>query len=51
MPKLPIPSGKDVVKVLHKIGYEHIRTRGSHSILKNNLQKETTQFQFHCIKN
>ena len=33
MPKLPVLSGKDVVKLLSKIGYEHVRTRGSHAIL------------------
>ncbi|MDO8460451.1 MAG: type II toxin-antitoxin system HicA family toxin [Nanoarchaeota archaeon] len=33
MPKLPIVSGKDVVKALSKIGFNHIRTHGSHAIL------------------
>ncbi len=33
MPKLPVLSGKDVVKVLTKIGYVHVRTSGSHAIL------------------
>ena len=37
MPKLPIVSGLDIVKVLSKIGYTHKRTPGSHAI----LQKET----------
>lgn len=39
MPKLPLLSGKDVVKVLQKIGYFHIRTRGSHAILKKQSQE------------
>jgi len=39
MPKLPILSGKDMIKVLERIGFTHIRTRGSHAILK----KQTTQ--------
>ena len=39
MPKLPIISGLDVVKILSKIGYVHKRTSGSHAI----LQKETEQ--------
>ncbi len=39
MPKLPILSGKDVVKILSGIGFEHIRTRGSHAILKK-IDKE-----------
>ncbi len=33
MAKLPILSGKDIVKILFKLGYEHIRTRGSHIIM------------------
>ncbi len=33
MPKLPVLSGKDILKILCKIGYEHIRTRGSHMVL------------------
>lgn len=32
MPKLPILSGKEMVKILSKIGFVHIRTRGSHAI-------------------
>ena len=34
MPKLPRLSGKDLIKVLEKIGYVHLRTRGSHAIMK-----------------
>ncbi len=34
MPKLPIVSGKDVIKALSKIGFQHVRTSGSHAILK-----------------
>ena len=33
MPKLPVLSGKDIIKVLLNIGFKHIRTRGSHAIL------------------
>ena len=33
MPKLPVLSGKEMLKILEKIGYVHIRTRGSHAIL------------------
>lgn len=33
MPKLPILSGKDMIKALSKIGFVHVRTRGSHAIL------------------
>lgn len=38
MPKLPVLSGKEVIKALSKIGFKHIRTRGSHAIL--NIQTE-----------
>jgi len=33
MPKLPVLSGKEVIKILSKIGFIHIRTSGSHAIL------------------
>lgn len=39
MPKLPVVSGKDVVKVLFKLGYEHVRTKGSHAILHKLTEK------------
>ncbi len=39
MPKLPVLSGKDIIKVLSKIGFEHVRTSGSHAIL-NKVDKE-----------
>ena len=38
MPKLPIVSGKDVVKALFKIGFEHVRTKGSHAILNKQTE-------------
>ena len=34
MPGLPVVSGKDLVKVLSKLGYQIIRQRGSHVQLK-----------------
>jgi len=33
MPKLPVLSGKDIIKALSKIGFQHVRTSGSHAIL------------------
>lgn len=39
MPKLPVLSGKAVVKLLCKIGFEHVRTTGSHAILNKQLQE------------
>ena len=34
MPKLPRLSGKEVIKSLSKIGFEIIRQKGSHVIMK-----------------
>jgi len=34
MPKLPVVSGKDFIKVLEKIGFVQIRQMGSHIILR-----------------
>ena len=39
MPKLPVLSGKEVIKALSKVGFSHVRTRGSHAIL-NKLDEE-----------
>lgn len=39
MPKLPVVSGKEVVKALSKIGFKHMRTRGSHAILNKETDK------------
>ena len=34
MPRLPQVSGRDLVKLLHSLGYETIRQRGSHIRLR-----------------
>ncbi len=34
MSKLPVVSGKDVIKALSKIGYEFDHQRGSHIVLR-----------------
>ena len=34
MPKLPVVSGNEVIKVLVKLGFQHVRTTGDHAILK-----------------
>ncbi len=39
MTKLPILSGKDMIKILGKIGFVHIRTRGSHMIMIKQTEK------------
>lgn len=33
MPQLPVVSGRDVVRVLAKAGWQMVRQRGSHMIL------------------
>lgn len=35
MPKLPVVSGKDVIKALSKIGYEVDHQKGSHVVLRH----------------
>jgi len=39
VPKLPVLSGKEVIKALSKIGFEHVRTKGSHAILNKQTDK------------
>lgn len=34
MPKLPVLSGADVVKVLERLGFEQVRQRGSHVVMR-----------------
>ncbi len=42
MPKLPAIQGKELLKFLQYIGFEIIRTRGSHVRLKSNDGRVTT---------
>ncbi len=34
MPKLPVISGRDVIKTLEKLGFEPLRQRGSHITMR-----------------
>jgi predicted RNA binding protein YcfA (HicA-like mRNA interferase family) len=34
MPKLPVVSGEETIRALEKLGFEKIRQRGSHVILR-----------------
>ena len=34
MPKLPVLSGRDVVKALERLGFEQVRQRGSHVVMR-----------------
>ena len=40
MPKLPIISGKKLVRALAKLDFKHIRTSGSHAILSKQDPKK-----------
>ena len=42
MPKLPALSGKDLIKILVKIGYSPARQNGSHVQLTNQNKKPVT---------
>lgn len=37
MPKLPVLSGRDVIKILKKVGFEQKRQKGSHIILMKEI--------------
>ena len=37
MPKLPVLSGTDVVKMLERLGFEQIRQRGSHVVMRRGV--------------
>lgn len=36
---MPVLSGKEIIKVLSKLGYQYIRTRGSHMIMIKQTEK------------
>jgi len=39
-PKLPRISGEEAVKALQRLGFEAVRQRGSHIVLKKRISKE-----------
>ena len=41
MPKLPRPTGKDLVTALGKVGFELVRIRGSHHYLRHSDGRAT----------
>ena len=45
MPRLPVLSGKEIIKALVKIGFEEIRQKGSHVIMK----KQTLAGDIGCV--
>lgn len=38
MPKLPRVSGKKTIRVLERLGFEQVRQRGSHVVLKKGVK-------------
>ena len=34
MPKLPVLSGRDVIGILERLGFEQMRQRGSHVVMR-----------------
>jgi len=34
MPKLPILSGRDIIRALEQLGFEQVRQRGSHVVMR-----------------
>jgi len=42
MPRLPILSGREIIKALYKIGYRQVRQRGSHVRLYMANRKSVT---------
>ncbi len=42
MPRLPVLSGKEIIKALNKMGYREVRQRGSHTRLSHPNKKSIT---------
>ena len=38
MPKLPVVSGEDLISALERLGFERIRQKGSHIVLRRGTQ-------------
>lgn len=47
MPKLPIISGKKLLTILKRHGYQEIRQKGSHVFVENQDGKRTTVIPIH----
>ncbi len=48
MPRLPVVSGREVVRVLERIGYEFLRQRGSHVTMINREVRRTIPVPVHA---
>ncbi len=51
MPKLPVVSGKEMVRFLEKQGFEIVRQRGSHLFLRNFEANLRTTVAVHAKEN
>ena len=49
MSKLPIISGRNLIKILNKIGYREVRQRGSHIRLACHTRKSVTVPDYRTI--
>ncbi len=45
MPKLPIVSGQEAIHALERLGFEQVRQKGSHVVLK----KTTSEGEIGCV--
>jgi len=50
MPELPRPSGKEAKRVFELAGFEHVRTKGTHHILKRPGHPGTLSVPIHGNK-
>ncbi|MFZ1320555.1 MAG: type II toxin-antitoxin system HicA family toxin [Ignavibacteria bacterium] len=47
MPKTPVLTSNDIIKILEKNGFKLVRTKGSHHIFRNEQSKKMTVVPFH----
>jgi predicted RNA binding protein YcfA (HicA-like mRNA interferase family) len=45
MPELRRVSGREAIRALERLGFEHVRTKGSHAVLK----KQTVEGEVGCV--
>lgn len=47
MPKLPVVKPKQLIKLLHKLGFQEIRQKGSHKFFYRRSDKKSTLVPYH----
>lgn len=50
MPKLPVASGREVVRALERAGFQFLRQRGSHVTMINRETRQTVPVPVHASK-